>query len=112
MALLLFSSAAQCLCNTTSNYVLLMDFYATTTGWINSSGWGNTSVPICNWYGISCSGKYIADIILPSNGITGTLPPSWGNLTQLQQLDLDGNGLSGHLPPLVGQHETTSIFVP
>ena len=40
MAALLLSlrTAAQCPCNTSSNYAILMDFRTTTTGWINSSG--------------------------------------------------------------------------
>jgi hypothetical protein len=48
---------------TTSNYAVLMDFY-TTTGWINSSGWGDRN-------GIGCSGQYVTSIALGSNGIVG-----------------------------------------
>ena len=77
-----------------------MDFYSTTTGWINSYGWGSTSVPICNWHtGITCNGTDIAGINLGGNGITGTLPPSWSSMTQLQQLGLYSNNLTGTLPP-------------
>ena len=123
-----FTASAQCLCNTPSNYALLMDFYTNTTGWIHSNGWGNTSVPICSWWGsctasnpcgwwwtydnggplidntgIVCNdngdGTDIAGINLQGNGITGTLPPSWSNMTQLQWLWLYSNSLTGTLPP-------------
>ena len=57
MAVLLLPSttSAQCPCNTSANYAILMDFYTNSTGWINSSGWGDPSVPICDWY----NGRYI-----------------------------------------------------
>jgi hypothetical protein len=103
LVLLLFlpftTSAQSCPCNTSSNYALLMDFYTTTTGWIYSYGWGNTSVPICNWHGIACNGPDIAGISVEDNNITGTLPPSWSSMTQLQGLDLYSNYLTGTLPP-------------
>ena len=101
MAALLLSlrTAVQCPCNTSSIYAILMDFRTTTTGWINSSGWGDPLVPICDWHGISCSGANISYIALNNNGISGTLPPSWSNMTQLQGLDLSSNSLTGPLPP-------------
>ena len=76
------TASAQCPCNTTSNYALLMDFYTTTARWFNSSGWGDPSVPICDWHGISCSGSNVTSIQLQSNGISGTLPPSWSSMTE------------------------------
>ena len=97
LLLLPFTASAQCPCNTSSNYALLMDFYSTTTGWINSDGWGNTSVPICSWWGtyefngaavtgwnggITCNGTGITEIYLGYNNITGTLPASWSNMTE------------------------------
>ena len=104
------ASAQSCPCNTSSNYALLMDFYSTSTGWIHSNGWGDTSVPICSWWGdyysivdngvaVVCNGTNIAGIKLQDNGITGTLPPSWSGMTQLQWLDLYSNSLTGTLPP-------------
>jgi hypothetical protein len=101
MAALLLPSttSAQCPCNTSANYALLMDFYTNSTGWINSSGWGDPLVPICEWYGISCSGANISYIALKNNCISGTLPPSWSSMTQLLQLYLYSNSLTGPLPP-------------
>ena len=99
------TASAQCLCNTPSNYALLMDFYSTTTGWIHSYGWGDPSVAICSWRGtygndaIGCNGTDIALICVEDNNITGTLPPSWSNMTQLQVLYLYSNSLTGTLPP-------------
>ena len=94
------ASAQSCPCNTSSSYALLMDFYTTTIGWIIIQGWGNTSVPICSWYGeIRCSSQDIVTIKVSNNNITGTLPVSWANLTQLRELFLHDNSLTGTLPP-------------
>ena len=93
------TTSASCPCNTTSNYALLMDFYTTTTGWINNHGWGDPTVAICDWWGIACSGTNVTSILLQSNGISGTLPPSWSNMAQLQLLALYSNNLTGTLPP-------------
>ena len=82
--LLPLGDAAQCPCNTTSNYALLMDFYTTTTGWINSFGWENSSVPICDWCGITCDGTAIIQIDVQGNHIAGPLPSSWSNFVRLQ----------------------------
>ena len=51
------TSSAQCPCNTPTNYAYLMDFYSTTTGWVNQDGWGDPLVAICDWHGIGCSGS-------------------------------------------------------
>ena len=33
------------------------------------------------------------------NQLTGTLPPEWGGMTNLNVLNLQGNNLTGTLPP-------------
>lgn len=39
---------------------------------------------------------------LKGNGITGEIPPEFGNLTALTSLDLENNRLSGEIPFALG----------
>ena len=41
----------------------------------------------------------LAYITLRENGLTGPIPPEWGQLTHLEVLDLAGNELTGSIPP-------------
>ena len=56
--------------------------------------------PIKNWDGISVGGTplRITDISLAARGLTGTMPPEMGDLSNLTVLDLSGNQLSGCIP--------------
>jgi len=50
---------------------------------------------------ITCtSANYVSGISLPSNGLTGSLPPSFGNLIYLVSLDLSDNDIGGDLSPI------------
>jgi hypothetical protein len=48
------------------------------------------------------SGADITEIVLPNQGLEGTLPPSLGQLTAMTRLALMGNDLSGEIPDLSG----------
>ncbi|KAI3676117.1 hypothetical protein L1987_85716 [Smallanthus sonchifolius] len=50
------------------------------------------------WDGITCTDSRITSMALNSNGFTGKIPPSIGNLTKLYWLDLADNKLSGPIP--------------
>ena len=39
---------------------------------------------------------------LPVNGLTGSIPPEIGNLTNLERVILNNNGLTGSIPPEIG----------
>ena len=56
--------------------------------------------PIKNWDGISVGGTplRVTDISLAARGLTGTMPPEMGDLSNLTVLDLSGNQLSGCIP--------------
>jgi Leucine-rich repeat (LRR) protein len=104
-------------------YDSLYNFFLDTNGpqwtWqsspvINSTSLFNASIPWnftiydllapCNndWQGIVCSCSVsncsISEILLTSHNLTGHLPDTIANLTELTNLRLDGNFLSGSLP--------------
>ena len=82
--------------------LILVDLYNATNG----ASWANTwnlNTPIDTWYGINLnSEECVAEIDLSNNGLTGTLPPSLGNLSALTDLDLSNNSIGGSLPSELG----------
>ena len=66
----------------------------------------NTTTKFCHWPGVSCSLKHkdrVTVLNLTSQGLSGTITPSIGNLTFLRILDLSSNKLQGEIPVSVGQ---------
>jgi hypothetical protein len=90
----------------------LVALYESTAGpsWIRKEGWLETNIP-CSWYGVSCDQGTVTSINLygvcdsyygcGSFGITVSLPPEIGNLTNLITLSLDNIKLT-YLPPEIG----------
>ncbi|CAN6362970.1 unnamed protein product [Urochloa humidicola] len=65
----------------------------------------NTSSDLCHWPGVRCSLKHkdrVTALNLSSQGLSGTITPSIGNLTFLRILDLSSNKLQGEIPSSVG----------
>ena len=83
----------------------LVDLYNSTNGaqWTTNTNWCSDQ-PINTWYGIS--GEYgswqVYSIDLQGNNLSGAIPPSIGNLTELHTLSLSKNNLSGALPETLG----------
>ena len=65
--------------------------------WTQDHGW-LASVDPCEWHGIGCKDNEITSIILPDNGLSGTLPSSLSSLENLQTLNLSENNLHGSIP--------------
>ncbi|KAH9622042.1 hypothetical protein KSS87_017554 [Heliosperma pusillum] len=63
------------------------------------SNW-NTSIPLCNWNGITCSPSktYVQEINLSSMNISGEIPTSLLRLSKVESLDLSSNQLHGKIP--------------
>jgi Leucine-rich repeat (LRR) protein len=80
----------------------LVDLYNKTNGssWYKNTGW--LSGPVNSWYGISVFSGRVTNIILDSNNLTGALPSSLGNLSNLLQLSLYKNNLSDSIPSSLG----------
>lgn len=62
----------------------------------------NSSVPACNWPGVSCVSSRVRELRIPGAGLIGQIPAAFGNLTALRTLSLRFNALAGPLPPELG----------
>src|SRR5438105_854193 len=86
----------------------LMAFYNATTSncmWTNSTGWGTDSDYCTDWFGVNCDASgTVIQLVLSDNGLCGTLLGlPLLSLPRLNTLDLSFNpGISGTLPPQWG----------
>ena len=82
----------------------LLALYAATDGpnWTANRNWGGDAL-LGTWQGVTtaANGRVIS-LALARNNLTGTLPASLADLTDLETLDLGGNQLHGPLPAGVG----------
>ncbi len=69
--------------------------------WTNNTNW-NTSVPVCQWYGVTVTNNHVTRLNLYDNALVGTIPPEAGNLTFVEYFYLHKNQLSGTIPPELG----------
>jgi Leucine-rich repeat (LRR) protein len=82
---------------------VLVHLYHSTNGdhWKNNKGWNSTNTP-CDWKGISCNDGHVTRLELDYNQLSGPIPKSIGNLSQLKSLSLDSNKISGPIPESIG----------
>ena len=62
----------------------------------------NAQIPIEEWEGVTVSSGRVTKLTLRGKKLTGTMPPSLGNLTALKSLVLEKNFLKGSIPPTLG----------
>src|SRR6478752_1044451 len=76
----------------------LVDFYKSTHGanWTFNSGW-LTSAPVNAWAGVTVSDGRVTGIHLKGNHLTGSIPFTIGNLTELKSLYLYNNKIRDSL---------------
>ncbi|CAM8892176.1 unnamed protein product [Rhodiola kirilowii] len=67
------------------------------------SSW-NESSHFCQWQGVVCGNKHqrVISLMLDSQGLIGSLPPSIGNLTFLKRINFAYNKLGGTIPKEMG----------
>ena len=65
----------------------------------------NTSYPIAAWPGVRLGGDppRVVELALPSLGLAGNIPPTIGELDQLESLRLNNNYLRGAIPREIGR---------
>jgi Leucine-rich repeat (LRR) protein len=84
----------------------LIALYNSTNGpsWTDATGWLGPVGTECSWYGVTCdTGKTsVTHLLLGSNQLSGSIPSSLGNLTNLRYLFLDSNQLGGSIPSSLG----------
>ncbi|MYA83454.1 MAG: hypothetical protein F4155_14330 [Acidimicrobiales bacterium] len=87
-----------------SDRAALEALFAATGGdtWNRNGLWGSAA-PLGQWHGVTTdSDGRVVRLELPSNGLSGELPESIGQLTYLRRLDLADNGLHGEIPRGIG----------
>lgn len=66
----------------------------------------NDANGLCEWEGVTCSSNHtsrrVVALSLHERSLAGSLSPSLGNLTLLEELNLGGNSLRGSIPPELG----------
>lgn len=80
---------------------ILRLFYEATGGkdWSDNTNWMNDGVSICKWHGVHCAsedgagGDTVTKIHLPSNKLTGTVPPVLFRLKDLTELNVRDNAV-------------------
>src|SRR5919197_600616 len=90
-----FKSSAQA---NVQDSLALVDFYDSTNGseWSYSVNWLTTE-PLSTWGGVTVdniSGRVVR-LKLPGFNLTGTIPSSFGNLSQLSDAALNSNQITG-----------------
>ena len=82
--------------------LVLVELYNSTNGpgWINNDNWltGNMN----SWHGVTVSGNRVTVIDLTNNNLSGSIPASIGNLTELLQINFWTNDLQGPIPEEIG----------
>ena len=80
----------------------LVAFYNGTRGdnWTIRSQW--LFGPVELWYGVTLTDGRVTELNLPSNSVSGSIPPEIGDLDRLEKIDLQNNSLFS-IPPEIGK---------
>jgi Leucine-rich repeat (LRR) protein len=84
---------------------ILVDLFNSTngSGWASNKGWMSSN-SVCTWQYVRCDeANSIVELTLETNQLSGTIPSSLGQLTNLRSFDLYNNKLSGTIPSSLGQ---------
>lgn len=95
---------------------VLVDLYERTNGadWWDMNGWLGAPGTECDWTGVTCdeSGTTVIGLTFGFTNMTGTLPPTLNQLTNLASLQIADQGqLVGPFPSLAGLARLQSIDI-
>jgi hypothetical protein len=84
----------------------LVDMYNSMNGpyWLSQTGWPNSNLPVKSWSGVQLdnTGRVVSLLLQETDHIDGYLPASFGNLTALKKLNLEGAYIrNGSLPSFI-----------
>jgi len=90
--------------------LLLLYEQADGPNWKRNDNWG-TEAPVDEWYGVETDAQgNVTELILPANGLAGTIPPELGRLKSLDRLLLGANELTGSIPPELGNLQSLTVL--
>jgi Leucine-rich repeat (LRR) protein len=99
---------------------ILKKFYESTKGskWLYSKNWLDDDVSVCEWHGITCESQFdmggtsvVTGIHLPSNKLSGTVPPHIFRLQYLKVLNLRENKVDVQLSAIPENDSLEEIFL-
>ncbi|GAB2288969.1 hypothetical protein Dimus_023274 [Dionaea muscipula] len=74
--------------------------------------WGHSDDPCAQWVGVMCNNSRVISLRLSTMGLEGELSGDIGSLTELRTLDLSFNrGLTGTLTPALGDLSNLDILI-
>ena len=91
----------------------LVELYNSTGGdnWADNTNWLSQR-PIDQWYGVEVdSNGRVTALDLNDNGLSGAIPTSLGDLTELSTLVLSANRLTGSIPPQLGNLPNLRVLI-
>jgi Leucine-rich repeat (LRR) protein len=108
-----FANPAQGIVSDIAEIAALRNLYESTNGatWTNNTGWPTTPAAwdaltsvdqIVGWNGVTTLNGDVTQIDLNTNNLTGAIPSSIGNLSELTLIYLYSNNLSGLIPSELG----------
>lgn len=106
--------------NNYSEREILRMFYEQTGGseWEVKNNWMEDSVSICKWHGVHCASEdadggddVVTQIHLPSNKLTGTVPPLVFSLPHLQMLNLRDNYVNVEFHGISEAKSLTELYI-
>ncbi len=115
LTVLLIAAAPSAIAQSTgippSEYAALYMLYISTDGnnWTDNTNW-LSGFPASSWYGITVADGHVIGVVLPSNNLTGSIPPELGNLKNLISLMLDSNKLTGGIPEELGDIDSLVLL--
>lgn len=95
------------------DYNALVDFYNSTNGdnWSNNYNWLNDTQPISNWTGITEENGRVTAISLQQNNLSGFIPETFSNLTELKTFNIRLNNVNGSFPLASFTNQTQLEYV-